>query len=391
MLRPRPTSRSLPRRALWLLPPLAAMAVGGTIAAARELGSSDRPRSNAVPSEASTHAHPRPPAPRRHGVYAAATATHLRGPPAGVPERLYVPNSDADTLDVIDARRLRVIAHFKVGAVPHHVTPSWGLRRLYVDDTRGNSLTVIDPRKGRPVRTIPVPDPYNLYFSPDGSKAIVVAERSSSLDFRSPRTWRLVKRVPIPWPGVDHLDFSADGRYLLASAEFSGMVARVSLRSMKVTGSASVGGQPVDVKLSPDGRVFYVANQGRGGVSVIDPRRMKEVRFLRTGAGAHGLAVSRDARSLYVSNRLAGSISVIDARSRRVRATWRIGGSPDMLQVSTSGRRLWATGRYNASVYVISTRTGRVIKTIAVGAGAHGLAYFPQPGRFSVGHNGVYR
>jgi hypothetical protein len=32
-----------------------------------------------------------------------------------------------------------------------------------------------------------------------------------------------------------------------------------------------------------------------------------------------------------------------------------------------------------------------VIKTIATGAGAHGLCFFPQPGRFSVGHNGVYR
>jgi DNA-binding beta-propeller fold protein YncE len=328
---------------------------------------------------------------RPTNVYAATTAHAVRGALARVPARVYVPNSDAGTLDVIDPKRLRVLHRYQVGALPHHVTPSWGMRRLYVDNTLGNSLTVIDPRKGRPVRTIPVTDPYNLYFTPGGKRAIVVAERFNRLDFRSPRTWRLIKSVPIAGAGVDHLDFSANGRYLLVSSEFSGMVTKVSVRRMRVTGVAHIRGQPVDVKLSPDGRVFYVTNQARGGVSIVDPRRMREVRFLPTGAGAHGLAVSRSARSLYVSNRMAGSISVIDARRRRVRATWHVGGTPDMLQVSPNGRQLWASSRYDASVLVIGTRRGRLIRKIPAGAGAHGLAFFPQPGRFSVGHNGVYR
>jgi hypothetical protein len=32
-----------------------------------------------------------------------------------------------------------------------------------------------------------------------------------------------------------------------------------------------------------------------------------------------------------------------------------------------------------------------VLHTIAVGANPHGLTLFPQPGRYSIGHNGVYR
>jgi YVTN family beta-propeller protein len=124
---------------------------------------------------------------------------------------------------------------------------------------------------------------------------------------------------------------------------------------------------------------------------VIDPTSMRQVAFIRTGEGAHGFAVSRDAKDLYVSNRLAHTISVISFRTRRVAATWAVGGSPDMLQVSPDGRQLWATNRFGDTVSVISTRTGRVIHTIVVGAAPHGLAYFPQPGRFSLGHNGVYR
>jgi YVTN family beta-propeller protein len=310
---------------------------------------------------------------------------------AGIKERVYVPNSASGSVDVIDPRTFRVVRSFRTGAAPHHVTPSWDMRRLYVDDPAANSLTVIDPRSGRPRRVISVTDPYNLYFTPDGDMALVVAERYRRIDFRDPHTWRLVKSVSVPSPGVDHLDFSGRGDYLVASTEFSGYVYRINVPKMIVTGRLHVGGLPVDVKVAPNGAVFYVANQGRGGVSVIDGRRMRELEFIPTGAGAHGLCVSRNTRFLYVSNRLAGTISVISFRSREVVHTWDVGGSPDMLQVSPDGRQLWASNRLDASVSVISTATGRVLHVIPVGAGPHGLSYFPNPGRFSVGHNGVFR
>jgi YVTN family beta-propeller protein len=311
---------------------------------------------------------------------------------AAIPERVYVPNSESASVDVIDPRTFRVVAHFPVGQYPEHITPSWDLRWLYVNNTYSNSLTIIDPRTGRPTgKLIHVTDPYNLYFTPDGQKAIVVAERYQRLDFYDPHSWRLLKSVTIPATGPDHLDFSADGRSLVISAEFSGWLFRVGIGSMRVTGRSHVGGLPVDVKLSPDGTVYYVANQGLGGVTIIDARTMHRLGFLTTGTGAHGLAVSRDTKHLYVSNRLAGTISMISFANRKVAATWHVGGSPDMLQVSASGKQLWASNRFGNSVSVISTRTGRVLHVIPVGASPHGLCMFPQPGRYSLGHNGVYR
>ncbi len=109
--------------------------------------------------------------------------------------------------------------------------------------------------------------------------AIVVAEVFQRVDFRDPHTWELIKSVNIPWAGVDHLDFSADGRYLLASTEYAGMLVKVDTVTMEVVGSVRVGGLPIDVRLAPDGSVFYVTNQGRHGVSIIDPDAMKEVGF----------------------------------------------------------------------------------------------------------------
>jgi YVTN family beta-propeller protein len=327
-------------------------------------------------------------------VYANTLSGVVPCPLCELPPRVYVPNSMAGTVDVIDPLTFKVIDHYSVGAIPHHIAPAWDMSALYVDNEGSSSLTVLDIHTGRPTGTVSIPFPYNLYFTPDGTRAIDVVERFNRIDFRDPHDgWRLLGSVGMPWPGADHLDFSADGSYLMISMEYSGVVARVDTINMKLDGYVRVGGLPIDIKLSPDGRYFYVSNQGRMGVSVIDPTTMKEIQFIPTGRGAHGLQVSRDTKSLYVSNRLEGSFSVIDFATRAVMSKWTIpgGGSPDMLQLSPDGTQLWASGRYHATVYVMSTVTGQVLAKIHVGSQDHGLTYFPNVGLHSLGHNGVYR
>src|SRR5579884_1069599 len=337
---------------------------------------------------------------RGHGpvdVYAHDRAGDLSPAVRGDPSLVYVPNSMSNTVDVIDQRTFRIVAHFATGALPQHVTPSWDLKTLYVDNDVGNSLTPINPRTGRPGTPIRVEDPYNLYFTPDGRYAIVVAERLQRLDFRDPHTMRLVRSVYFPaCRGLDHMDFSADGRYAFASCEFAGRMIEVDLRTQSLVGTLRLGNgltSPQDVKLSPDGKVLYVADQMSAGVWEIDPARFRVIGFLHTGAGAHGLYPSRNARFMYVSNRMAGTISVVSFATRRVVRTWVLPrpASPDMGGVSADGSTLWLSGRYNAVVYAINTRTGGLRAEIPVGDGPHGLCVWPQPGRFSLGHTGIMR
>jgi YVTN family beta-propeller protein len=358
-------------------------------------GGSSQPtagETNTSPKRADTRARKRV-APR--DVYAADRPNALSAVVRHFPARVYVPNSESDTVDVIDPHSYRVVAHFATGALPQHVTPSWDLKTLWVDNDEGNSLTPVNPRTGRPGRPVPVRDPYNLYFTPDGRHAVVVAERLRRLDFRTPHTMRLQRSVAVPCPGVDHLDFTAAGRALLASCEFGGKLVVVGLRHERVIRSVRLrpGAMPQDVKLSPDGRVFYVADMASNGVWLVDAHSFRRLGFVHTGRGAHGLYPSRDSRRLFVSNRDEGSISVIAFRTRRRVGKWRLpgGGSPDMGGVSADGRVLWLSGRYDSEVYAISTRTGRLIRRIPVGNGPHGLCVYPQPGRYSLGHTGVLR
>jgi YVTN family beta-propeller protein len=338
-----------------------------------------------------------PPPLRSDDVWAADRAGALSPVVRGMPERVYVPNSKSDTVTVINPRTFRVLRTVQVGHEPQHVVPSWDLRTLWVNNDLGNSLTPINPRTGHFGKAVRVADPYNLYFTPDGRYAVVMASARHELVFRDPHTMHVRKRVHVPCAGVNHADFTADGRRFLVSCEFSGdllEVNTVAQRVMKVVrlpGSAMA--MPQDVKLSTDGRVFYVADMMRNGLWVVDAKKFKVKRFIRTGKGAHGLYVTRDSKRLLITNRDEGSISVLDMRTRKLIAKWHIrgGGSPDMGGISADGKVFWVSGRYNGVVYAISTRTGRLLHKISVGAGPHGLCIYPQPGRYSLGHTGVFR
>lgn len=310
---------------------------------------------------------------------------------------VYAPDSQGDGVYVINPTTYRVIRYIPTGALVEHVVPAWDLRTLYATNDVGNSLTPIDPNTGRRAgRNIPVADPYNMYFTPDGSHAIVVEEANQTLAFRDPHTFALQKALRVNCAGVDHMDFAADGSFALASCEFSGKMVQIDLRTESVMSYVDVGGSPQDVKLSPDGRIFYIANrylpsEGASGVQLISADIVRVIGFIRTRLDGHGLYVSRDTRDLYVTDRAGGAITVIDFATRRIVAVWPVPGTPDMGGVSPDGKVLWVAGRYTGSVYAISTRTGKLIASIAAGISPHGLCVWPQPGRYSTGHTGVMR
>lgn len=328
-------------------------------------------------------------------VYAGARPGQFSPNVKGFPELVYVPNSGANTVDVIDPHTFKIVDHFPAGKEPQHVVPSYDLKTLWVLNDLGDSLTRIDPSTGKVQETRKVDDPYNMYYTPDGQFAIVVAERLRRLDFREAGTLKLVESLNVPCRGVNHMDFSADGRYLIAACEFSGMILKVDVATRKLLGTIQLrqGAMPQDVRIAPDASIFFVADMMSHGVHLVDGDAFKITGFLPTGKGAHGLYFSRDSKSLYVSNRDEGSVAVVDVKTRTVAKKWTIpkGGSPDMGGVSADGKVLWLSGRYHAEVYAFDTSDGHLLARIPVSKGPHGLCVYPQPGRYSLGHTGNMR
>ena len=365
---------------------------------AKSASSSQRPVPVSSTAEAPKSAAPSgqaAPVPGPTNIYRADGPNDLSPKVKGDPYLIYVPESAGDSVDVIDPSSMKVIDRYKTGLDPQHVVPAWDLETLYAANDLGNSLTPIAPENGRPAGpNIPVEDPYNMYFTPDGRYAIVVEEARQVLAFRRPHGFGLVKAVSVDCSGIDHADFSADGTFAIFSCEFSGKLVKIDLSRLAVEGYLTIpGSSPQDVKLDSSGETFYTADMRRGGVYKISAATFQITGFIPTGRDAHGLYVSRDGRSMYVTNRGSGSISVIDLATQQVAHTWPIpgGGSPDMGNLSPDGKVLWVSGRYNACVYAISTVDGHLIAKIPVPNEPHGLAVWPQPGRYSLGHTGIMR
>jgi YVTN family beta-propeller protein len=350
-----------------------------------------------------------PPVIEPGNLYSGARAGSLSAAVAGALPRVYVPNLRSNDVYVIDPSTRKVVERFKVGTNPQHIVPSWDLQTLWVTNNAegrtDGSLTPIDPKTAKPGKPIKVDDPYNMYFTPDGREAIVVAEAHERLDFRDPHSMALNSSLKVAGcKGINHADFSIDGRYAIFTCEFSGALAKIDMVQRRVIGllKLSKGGMPQDIRVTPDGRRFLVADMMADGTFIVDGAGFKEVGFIATGIGTHGLYPSRDGTHLYVANRGSnrihgkrhgpGSVSVIDFSTLKVVQTWTIpgGGSPDMGNVSADGRQLWLSGRYDDVVYVFDTDSGAVSQ-VAVGMEPHGLTVWPQPGRYSLGHTGNMR
>ncbi|WP_235877025.1 YncE family protein [Saccharopolyspora terrae] len=334
-------------------------------------------------------------------IYSATTRPErLSEPMRAARELVYVPNSEDDTVSVIDPKTFAVIDTFPAGDEPQHVVPSYDMRSLYAvaDKVPGGSLTPIDLRTGKPGEPIPVQDPYNLYFTPDGKSAIVVAEAYKRLDFYDPHTWQRQSSLDTPGcDGVNHMDFTADGKRALVACEFANKAIVLDVENRQIIKDfhlpESHHGMPQDTRLSPDGKTFYMADMKAGGFYTFSGDAMEQLGFVPTGSGTHGIYFSRDTTRMFVTNRGEGSVSVLDANTQQPITTWHIpgGGSPDMGALSPDGRQLWLSGRYHAEVYVFDTTDGRLLTRIPVGNGPHGLTYLPQPGRYSLGHTSNIR
>ena len=344
------------------------------------------------------HRIPGMPAPLPGGVYAAAGAGMLRPSVRHDPRLLYVPDSESPGhTTVISQRTHRIVRVLHTGALDQHVTPSWDLRTLYVEASESNQLATIDPGTGRMTGTVTTDRPYNLYFTPDGRRAIVMDEEHDRIVFTDPHRFRHRHAVTDrSCQGPNHADFSANGRYFVVSCEFSGALIKVSTLRQRVVARIRLPmpAMPQDVRLSPDGRSFFVADMGRDRLLRIPWRHFRVARSYRTLQMPHGIYFSRDQRRLFLSDRKSGAVQVFDLARHRFTRTWRIpgGGSPDMGGLSVDGRTLWLSGRYDGVVYAFDTRTGKVTAKIPVPGGSpHGLLVWPQPGRYSLGHTGLMR
>jgi len=327
-------------------------------------------------------------------VYAAGRPGRLSASVKGFPDLVYVPNSGSNTVDVIDPHTFKIIDHFAVGIQPQHVIPSYDLKTLWVANDLNDTLTRIDPATGHKLDTIKIKILTTCTTRQMASSRSLSPNGFAGWTSMTRARMKLVETLPVPCRGIDHMDFAANGRFLIASCEYSGDLVKVDVSTRKVLSTLKLppGAMPQDVRLTPDGSVFYVADMVGQRLYVIEGNAFKVLEFIPTGKGTHGLLFQPRLKWLYVSNRGEGTISLLDVQTRKLGTN---GGfrrrQPDMGGVSADGKCCGClddtTRRYMPSIpaTVICSRGSRSAKARTV------CALYPQPGRYSLGHTANLR
>jgi YVTN family beta-propeller protein len=150
-----------------------------------------------------------------------------------------------------------------------------------------------------------------------------------------------------------------------------------------------VGDGPSEVTFSEDGAHAFVCNTASGTVSIIDTSSKEVVDELTVGTTPVGAWPGNDG-SMYVDNEGSETLSVIASDSLSVVRTVALGFAPAMAAIAPTGE-LWVTdpeGR-RVAAYATATPEDGPVRTMAVGDGAHAIAFAPDGTKAYVTNQGA--
>ena len=270
---------------------------------------------------------------------------------------VYVPNSQSDTVDVIDPRTYRIVEHFAVGALPQHVVPAWDLRDALRHERHRQQPDADRSADGQAGRADPGRRP--LQHVLHARRPLRDRRRRAAAPARLPRrahvrarTTRSPCRASASTTWTSPPTGATCSRAASSRGRWSRSTSRASASSRTIDLPDGRAGMPQDVKLSPDGKIFYVADMHANGVWEVDGRTATaSLGFLPTGAGAHGLYPSRDAK-LPLRHEPQRGHDLRDQLPQPARSS-RSGGSPAAAAPTWAASRPTARcsgspGRYNA-------------------------------------------
>jgi YVTN family beta-propeller protein len=264
------------------------------------------------------------------------------GSPDG--SRIYISDEAESTLDVVDAKTLKVMKKVKLSGHPNNMAVGKDGKRVYVGIIQEpGGVDVIDTATLTRVKTIPTKGTiHNPYVTPDGKyvvagsivgKSVNVIDTKTEapawtldedlgvrpmafatnadgstkwifvqmsglngfavVDFATHKEVQRIKNPPLPAgkkevpEGSDPshgMAVTSDGKTLVVCSRINNYLYSYSLPDLKLIGSAELTGKGAGwVTLTPDGKTAYVANPVTNDVSVVDVKTMKETTRIPVG------------------------------------------------------------------------------------------------------------
>jgi YVTN family beta-propeller protein len=251
--------------------------------------------------------------------------------------RYYISNEAESTLDVVDAKSLKVTRNIKLTGHPNNIAISKDGKKVYVSIAAApGAVDVIDTTTLEKIKSIPVKGAvHNTYVTPDGKFIVagsVVGKILTVIDAQTEQpVWTLTFEN-----GVRPITFETnpDGstkRMFVQISELHGFavvdfatrkeVQRVTLPDIpgKVKNTEGVQGSPSHgIGITPDGKVLWATSKWYGYVYEYSMPDLKFLGNVPVGDDPDWLTFTPDSKSMYVACAGSNYVAVVDVSSRKV-------------------------------------------------------------------------
>jgi YVTN family beta-propeller protein len=300
----------------------------------------------------------------------------------GQPYELYVANTRAGTVSVIETASHRHVAEIPVGFRPEDLAFSPADGYVYVANQASGTLSVIDPDLRsvvstvhigqRPSRVLASPTRHEVYVarqfseSPDGNKLVIFAtDRQAIVDV-----------VPLLGePGGLALDRTGDRLFVVY--DDIPFLSVVSLVSRAVEDSVRVGPFPTDVALCCEDRIAVVAHFGTNEIYTISTDSLDVIDRIET-RGGYRVGSHAGSTMALLSDLGGGGVTVVDADAGESVGRIAFGSGPLDFAITPDGKSAYVTDPTENTVYGIDLASSRVFAgPISVGESPQGIALVP--------------
>lgn len=184
---------------------------------------------------------------------------------------------------------------------------------------------------------------------------------------------------------------SRDGKRLVVAHDRRGTIAIHATKGSSAPRIVDVGGQPMEVAISPNGRLAAVttAFSGEPGLAIVDLRSAAVHTRADVGPDPFGVAFTAAGTTLVVSGgEQEGALHVLDARTFAVTARHAVGIVPRAVVTVPGSATAWVALNGEDHLFRVHLRTGRVTRKLRTPWLPDRLALSPDGERILVTHGG---
>ena len=290
----------------------------------------------------------------------------------------YIPNSNSNTISVINPLTNSVVASIPVGSFPFGACVTPDGKSVYVTNQNSNNVSVINTANNTVIATVGVGNyPENICISPDGKKVYITNRYDSTISIINPMTNTVSKTVKV---GVTPygMCISPDGSKVYVCNNTSNSISILSGTADTIMNTInSVVNYPGNICISSDGSKIYAITSS-SNISIINTITNTISTPISTGSSnsIYSLCITPDGRKIYTTQAGSGSVNVINTSNNAIIKTISVGSLPYGISVSPDGSKVYAVNNGSNSVSVISTTSDSVIETITVGLNPIGFGTF---------------